>query len=194
MAGLIRAHVARKSVSDQYFRILHVVLTGNPRDPTPLFGRSLPRPEEIIVMQPWLIRSLVLLFVVVAAGLLYFDTRSVVKVDSEAGYRSADSGPSPGRSLAGGKSRLAVGMRYASLDELTGDQQAAGYLRTGRFGNHWPATVSAINTDNDGISFVRKDGTPHRYSGFAGYRMKVVHLRGPGDQETIVVFRSAVKR
>lgn len=88
---------------------------------------------------------------------------------------------------------MAVGERYASLEELVADQRAAGYLRTGYFGNHWPALVIEIQTDDDGIRFIRRDGTPHNYTGFEGYLMKVVHLRGPGEQETIVVFRSADK-
>lgn len=73
------------------------------------------------------------------------------------------------------------------------DQQAAGFLRTGYFGQYWPARVAEIATDNDAISFVRQNGTRHNYTKFDGYRMKMVRLRS-GDRETIVVFRSQSKR
>jgi hypothetical protein len=90
-------------------------------------------------------------------------------------------------------SRLAVGERFASFDELVGDQQAAGYVKVGAFGKFWPATVSEITTDRDEIKFIRQDGTPHHYTKFDGYDMKMVRLMA-GDKETIVVFRSLKKR
>ena len=91
-------------------------------------------------------------------------------------------------------SRLAVGQHYASLTVLVADQLVAGYLKTGYFGNDWPATVSEITSDNDGIVFTKRDGSRHTYSGFNGYRMKMVRLNGGGDREIIVVFRSVEKQ
>ena len=90
------------------------------------------------------------------------------------------------------RSRLAAGQRYDSLDELVRDQLAEGFVRTGYFGKHWPATVTEIATDRHKISFVRQNGTRHSYTKFAGYDMKMVRLRA-GGEETIVVFRSAKK-
>ena len=90
-------------------------------------------------------------------------------------------------------SRLAVGERFASFDELVGDQQAAGFIKIGTFGNAWPATVTEIATDRDEIKFIRQDGTPHHYTGFAGYDMKMVRLMA-GNKETLVVFRGRDKR
>lgn len=90
-------------------------------------------------------------------------------------------------------SRLAVGERFAALGDLLSDQQSAGYVKVGTFGNHWPATVTEIDQDKNGIKFVRQDGTSHRYSKFDGYEMKMVRLMA-GNLETIVVFRSQQKQ
>jgi|GEM_PF-2858262 len=88
--------------------------------------------------------------------------------------------------------RLAVGQRYNSLDQLVADQRAAGFVRVGYFGKHWPAKVTEIATDQDEIKFVRQSGTPHHYTRFSGYEMKMVRLMA-AKQETIVVFRSVKK-
>lgn len=90
-------------------------------------------------------------------------------------------------------SRLAVGQRYNSLDQLVADQRAADFVRVGYFGKHWPAKVTEIATDQDEIKFVRQGGTPHHYKKFNGYEMKMVRLMA-GKQETIVVFRSVKKK
>lgn len=145
-------------------------------------------------MKKWLTKYLVPLLLLAVALALYLDARSVITIDPQAArYAPAGSGPQV-EQVPRGESRLRVGERYASLEELAADQREAGYLRTGSFGRHWPAMVTEIQTDDDGIRFVRKNGTPHEYTGFDGYRMQVVHLSGPGDQETVVVFRSAQKR
>ena len=151
-------------------------------------------------MEKWVTKYLVPLLLLALVIALFFDSPSVVTIDPEEGRDApAVSEPQPIQQQSQRieprvESRLAVGEPYASLEELVADQQAAGYLRTGYFGKHWPATVTEIHTDHDGISFVRKSGTRHSYTGFGGYRMKVVHLSGPGEQETIVVFRSEGKR
>lgn len=90
-------------------------------------------------------------------------------------------------------SRLAVGQRFVSHAELVEDQQAAGFLPVGTFGKHWPARVTEIVTGKDEIKFVRQNGTPHHYTKFDGYEMKMVRLM-TGQQETVVVFRSSAKR
>jgi len=87
---------------------------------------------------------------------------------------------------------LAVGQRYNSLDQLVADQRAAGFVRVGYFGKHWPAKATEVATDQDEIKFVRQGGTPHHYTRFSGYEMKMVRLMA-GKQETIVVFRSVKK-
>ncbi len=114
-------------------------------------------------------------------------------VDPRKGQSSGAVRPTSRQVDSAGQSRLAIGERYASLEELVADQQAVGFLRTGYFGQYWPARVAEIATDNDAISFVRQNGTRHNYTKFDGYRMKMVRLRS-GDQETIVVFRSQSKR
>jgi len=136
---------------------------------------------------------------------VYFESTSVKSVDLDTDYIEPrvsgaqvrpllpDSEPARQQETSRFKSHLAAGERYASLDELVSDQLAAGYIKTGYFGKHWPATVSEIKNDNDGIVFIRKDGTKHTYSKFDGYRMKMVRLTA-GDKETIVIFRSQSKR
>ncbi len=151
-------------------------------------------------MEKWVKKYLVPLLLLVLVIALYFELRSVETIDPQARRyepavtESQSVRQSPQKVVSWGESRLVVGVRYASLEELVVDQQVAGYVRTGTFGDHWPAQVIAIQTADDGIGFVRRNGTPHNYTGFAGYRMKVVRLNGPGEQETIVVFRSTNKR
>ncbi len=152
-------------------------------------------------MEKWVTRYLVPLLLLVLVIAMYFELRSVETVDLQTDrYEPAITEPHPVRQMPlqqvmpESKSRLSIGERYVSLDELVDDQKAAGFLRTGYFGDHWPAKVTEIQTDNDGIRFIRKDGTPHHYKGFDGYRMKVVRLSDAGEKETIVVFRSVDKR
>lgn len=135
---------------------------------------------------------LLLIALVVA---LYSGLGSVKTLDLDTRYDapvapSTQPAPGAGSRIA---SRLAVGVRYRTLEELLADQQAAGFVRTGYFGKFWPATVTEIATDRNEIKFVRQNGTQHHYTKFDGYEMKMVRLMA-GNRETIVVFRSANKR
>ncbi len=139
-------------------------------------------------------------FLVIALSFtLYSEFSSVEKVNLDPAYGDQAESP-PLRQLQQKRqaapkapSRLALGQRFASHAELVDDQLAAGFVRVGTFGKHWPATVTEIATDKDEIRFVRQGGTPHYYPKFDGYDMKMVRLMD-GNQETIVVFRSASKR
>ncbi len=128
---------------------------------------------------------------------MLFDSSSVEKIDM--GTRQAEpvatipQGHQPiSKEISRSGQRLAIGQRFGSLEELVKDQLAAGYVRTGYFGKHWPATVTEVATDKHKISFVRQNGTRHNYVKFAGYDMKMVRLMA-GANETIVVFRSQHK-
>ncbi len=139
-------------------------------------------------------------FLVIALSFaLYVEFSSVEKVSLDPVYGDqAESRPlqqsQPARQAAPRvASRLAVGARFASHTELVDDQLAAGFLRVGTFGKQWPATVTEIATNKDEIRFIRQGGTPHYYPKFDGYDMKMVRLMD-GNQETILVFRSAHKR
>jgi hypothetical protein len=147
----------------------------------------------------WLIISVLL--VAAAVGLL-LESGSVQHIDSDAVHGGRPDTlalqrqpyAEPSRPVTSSQaSRLAVGERFASFDELVGDQQVAGYVKVGTFGKFWPATVTEIATDRDEIKFIRQGGTPHHYTKFDGYDMKMVRLMA-GDKETIVVFRSLKKR
>jgi hypothetical protein len=81
------------------------------------------------------------------------------------------------------------GQRFAALAELKEQQRESGYVWIGNFGKDWPARVVEITTSRDQISFTRKNGTRHSYTGFAGYTLKMIRLQGR-DEEVIVVFRS----
>lgn len=157
-----------------------------------------PREEDTPAMKRSVAKYLGPLLLLGLLIALYVESGSIQTVEPQAMRSDTQPVPSPvsrtQRLPSPEASRLAIGERYASLDALVADQKAAGYLRTGTFGQHWPATVVQIETSENGIDFVRKDGTAHRYQGFEGYRMKVVHLRDSGDQETLVVFRSENKR
>lgn len=89
---------------------------------------------------------------------------------------------------------VAVGQRFSSLDELSRAQELRGYVRIGTFGQNWPGTVMELLSRDDAISFTRKDGTRHNYTGFDGYRLQLVRLAGAGQAEVLVVFRSTAKR
>ena len=155
-------------------------------------------------------RQIVLLVgvaVIIGAGLLMIDSGSVITVTLDPGDRPApisraapdrNALPAPAQPLgsaadATAPSRLRTGTRYAALVELVEDQRAAGFVRIGHFGGHWPAQVVEVRTDRDGIVFVKQDGVRHSYNGFDGYVLKMVRLQ-KGSQETIVVLRSLHKR
>jgi hypothetical protein len=156
-------------------------------------------------MDTWVTKILLPLLIVALAAAVYFEFGSVETFDLQSGrYESGSSTPqavqqsrrvkSQSQGVASKReSRLAAGEHYASLKELVSDQQAAGYVRTGYFGKFWPATVAEITSDQNGISFVRQNGTRHNYTKFDGYDMKMVRLRA-GAKETIVVFRSQSRR
>jgi hypothetical protein len=145
-----------------------------------------------------------LILVIVAAvvvGVL-LDAGSVKRID----YDSVPGGRSETKAIerepygtpsqpmtVGLASRLAVGARFASIQELVNDQLAAGYVKIGTFGDNWPATVTEIDKEKDEIKFVRQDGARHHYTKFDGYDLKLIRLMA-GNQETIVVFRTQYKR
>ena len=135
-------------------------------------------------------------FLVIALSFaLYVEFSSVEKVSHDPVYADrAESRPlQQSQPAPRAASRLAMGARFASHTELVDDQLAAGFVRVGTFGQHWPATVTEIATHKDEIRFIRQGGTPHYYPKFDGYDMKMVRLMA-GNQETILVFRSANKR
>lgn len=149
-------------------------------------------------MDRWITKYLLPLLLIALAAALYAEFGAVEKLELDLEFDRASARPqaSPQASEFAGPvagSRLLVGQRYNSLQALVSDQRAAGYVRVGYFGSHWPATVSEIASDRDSISFVRANGTRHNYNKFDGYAMKMVRLKA-GAKETIVVFRSAEKR
>jgi hypothetical protein len=155
-------------------------------------------------MNNWVTKILLPFLLLALAFAVYFEFGSVETFDPQAGRggsivntplkrRAPPEGNQTARkTVARGQSRLAIGERYASLEELVADQKAAGFVRTGYFGKFWPARVAEIATDKNKISFVRQNGTRHNYSKFDGYKMKMVRLKA-GANETIIVFRSRVK-
>ena len=158
-------------------------------------------------MTNWVTKYFLPFLVIALIVALYFDSSSVEKIDLDSSYResvavapiqprTASRPPltrEPQASASVTKSRLAIGERYNSLKDLEADLRAQGFVRTGYFGKFWPASVADIATGRNEIKFVRQNGTPHHYKGFAGYNMKMVRL-WRGNKETIVVFRSEEKR
>jgi hypothetical protein len=158
-------------------------------------------------MNNWITKYFLPFLVIALIVVIYFDSSSVEKVDLDVSdSQSVDVAPIQPRTGSGPpltrepqtstpitKSRLAIGERYNSLNDLEADLRAQGFVRTGYFGEFWPASVADIVTGRNEIKFVRQDGTPHHYKGFDGYNMKMVRL-WRGYKETIVVFRSEEKR
>ncbi len=87
-----------------------------------------------------------------------------------------------------------IGKTYQNLSELESAQDKMGFVRTGKFGNNWPAKVSEIKTAMNEIKFTRKDGTPHRYFGFDGRELKMIRLVTEDNKENIIVFKSKNKK
>ena len=145
-----------------------------------------------------------LIFVILAAVIagVILDAGSVKRIETDsvpggrADTKAIDREPyvTPSKQITNSlASRLTVGTRFASIEDLVNDQLAAGYVKVGSFGNRWPATVTEIDKDKNEIKFILQDGTPHRYDKFNGYDMKMVRLMA-GNQETVVVFRSRQKQ
>jgi hypothetical protein len=90
--------------------------------------------------------GIALLLIAVAAGLL-FDSGSVQRIAYDDGHAVLPAAVSLGQSrpvTASLTIRLVRGERFASFDDLVGDQQAAGYVKIDAFGDNWPATVTEM--------------------------------------------------
>ena len=86
-----------------------------------------------------------------------------------------------------------IGKTYQNLEELENDQDKIGFVRTGRFGDNWPAKVIEVKTAMNEIEFSR-NGRTHRYRKFDGYELKVVRLAAEENKENIIVFKSKNKK
>jgi hypothetical protein len=152
-------------------------------------------------METWVVKYWLPLLLILLATAIYYDHLAIEQIDVENERRNTERPPlastptfqatSRGEG-AETKNTLIVGQHFNSLKELEMHQQAAGFVRTGYFGKHWPAKVSEVLTDRHKLIFVRQNGTRHTYNKFDGYQMKMVRLKS-GPDETIVVFRSRAK-
>jgi hypothetical protein len=88
-----------------------------------------------------------------------------------------------------------IGRQFSSLQELVNYYQAQGFVTTGRFEKaQWPAKVVYEKQAANELTFTLKSGQRHRYTGFAGYLLKVVSLEDEHGRETVVVLRSKEPR
>ncbi len=86
---------------------------------------------------------------------------------------------------------VALGKTFSSLQESVADFRGHGFVLLGRFEqSQWPATVVRERDGLDEIRFVLPSGTPHLYTGYDGYLLKVVVLVDAAQNETVLVFRS----
>ena len=83
---------------------------------------------------------------------------------------------------------------FANEAEFLAHQERRGFVKIGQFDASWPAEYVSELIGEDEIAFARRDGTPHRYSGFDGYRLKVVRLRDAQGREPLFVLRSQFKQ
>jgi len=82
------------------------------------------------------------------------------------------------------------GRTYKSSNDLVGAQQKIGFVRLGRFGNHWPAEIVEVKKSLDEIKFSLESEAKHTYPGYYDYELKMIRLKSADDSETVVVFRS----
>ena len=84
-------------------------------------------------------------------------------------------------------------MGWQARDRFAATVKAEGWIQIGRFGDGWPARVRAQYDGYESLAFQRADGSRHEYTGFHGYRLRVVTLTAIDGSETIVVLRAAQK-
>ncbi len=102
---------------------------------------------------------------------------------------------SRGTSSVDAPSLPSKGKTFATLRDAVDYFDSQGYSIQGRFEHsQWPATVVREKESLNEISFALKSGTPHLYSGYDGYRLKVVALEDAVQDETVLVFRSKVRK
>ena len=86
-------------------------------------------------------------------------------------------------------------MTFSGIRKAIDHYDDQGFLMLGKFERaQWPATIVSEKEADDEISFSLKSGTPHSYPGYTGYRLKVVVFEDSSHEETVLVFRSKVKR
>lgn len=87
-----------------------------------------------------------------------------------------------------------TGLSFSSLKHVVDHYDHQGYLLLGRFESaQWPATIVYEKDDLNEISFVLKNGSPHSYPGYTGYRLKAVALEDESGEEIMLVFRSKAR-
>jgi len=87
-----------------------------------------------------------------------------------------------------------IGLNFTGLKHVTDHYDHQGYLLLGRFESaQWPATVVYEKDGFNEISFVLKNGSPHSYPGYTGYRLKAVALEDESGEEIMLVFRSKTR-
>jgi TolB-like protein len=83
------------------------------------------------------------------------------------------------------------GKTFTAVRDVVDYFDSHGYVIQGRFEqSQWPATVVFEKESLNEISFALKSGIPHLYSGYDGYRLRVVALEDAAHGETVLVFRS----
>ena len=88
-----------------------------------------------------------------------------------------------------------IGKEFESYGDFMDYEKEQGYIFLGRFQDVWPAEIKDVDTAMDEISFVLPSGTPHVYSGYKGYELKVVKLSSEKwKREFAIVLRSQTKK
>jgi len=82
---------------------------------------------------------------------------------------------------------------FASLAELTAYEKGEGYVMVDHLGGGWPAVLQTERLFHDKVEVILANGEVHDYDDFQGYKLKVVKLKGEGNAEIVVVYRSEKK-
>jgi hypothetical protein len=86
-----------------------------------------------------------------------------------------------------------TGKTYLSIRGLAQDQDEKGYVLISTFGDFWPAKVVEVKTAMHEISFKSESFGDKVYSGYHGYKLKVLKLSADNDNEVFIVLRSRNK-
>lgn len=88
----------------------------------------------------------------------------------------------------------ARGKIFSGLSGLIVSEEKAGFELLGSFAGNWPCKAVSAETAADRLQFDLETYGPQAYTGYAGYKLKLIRLVCSDDRKGGAVFRSKSKR